>query len=306
MESSQGPEGDPKGRASEPTVLFVHDGRGHLTALEDSLRLQRVSFNRVRNCQQALEALEGGPVPLVVFTDTKLPDGTFEDILGLAAKARAGRQRPGGLGSRQHPLVRGGHGTGSLQLPHAQHRIPAVAVCLRIRLQRRPGEACQGGRKVAFMEEGRLNLTMDCERIAGPPAKTHNTGMRSLATPCLAVLLIAAPCCASALGSLQLKLEERTTLHVGQIATLRLPSARPCDVESAGDALVPIKPAHPAGATVQKTRSETMRITPSAGAVVLVYRAARPGDETILIVPPSPPNGCVDCVTRHYFVTVLP
>ena len=88
MESSQGPNGDLQGRASGPTVLFVHDGREHIAALEDSLRLQRVGFTRVRNCQEAHEALEAGPVPLVVFTDTKLPDGTFEDILVLTAKAR--------------------------------------------------------------------------------------------------------------------------------------------------------------------------------------------------------------------------
>ena len=88
MKSSQGPEGGPQGRATGPTVLFVHDGREHLAALEDSLRRQRVGFSRVRNCEEAHEALEASPVPLVVFTDTKLPDGTFEDILGLAAKAR--------------------------------------------------------------------------------------------------------------------------------------------------------------------------------------------------------------------------
>jgi len=88
MEALQGPEAKPQGRDSGPNVLFVHDGREHLVALERSLRVQGVGFNRVRDCQEALEALEGGPVPLVVFTDTRLPDGTFEDILGLAAKAR--------------------------------------------------------------------------------------------------------------------------------------------------------------------------------------------------------------------------
>jgi hypothetical protein len=79
VESSQGPESGPQGRASGPTVLFVHDGREHLAALEDSLRLQRVGFNRVRNCREAHAALERPSVPLVVFTDTKFPDGTFED-----------------------------------------------------------------------------------------------------------------------------------------------------------------------------------------------------------------------------------
>jgi hypothetical protein len=130
--------------------------------------------------------------------------------------------------------------------------------------------------------------------------------MRSLTIQCLAALLMIGLCRVSASDSAQLKLEKRTTLHVGQIATLRLPKAGPCDVESTGDALVSIKPAHPAGTTLLKAGGETTPVVSSGGAAVFVYRAAHPGDETILVVPPSPPDGCVSCVTRHYFVTVVP
>jgi hypothetical protein len=131
--------------------------------------------------------------------------------------------------------------------------------------------------------------------------------MRNISLPVLTLLLIMPPSQASAAGHVQLKLEERTTLHVGQIATLRLPSGRPYRVESAGDALVLIKPAGPAGVTVQPVGTESIVVVPSAGAAVFIYRAAHPGDETIITVPSDhTPDNCVDCVTQHYFVTVVP
>jgi hypothetical protein len=113
--------------------------------------------------------------------------------------------------------------------------------------------------------------------------------MRRIGIECLGVLLMIAPCCMSAANRVQLKLEERTTVHVGQIATLLLPSARPYDVEAAGEALIRVKSARQGSTTVYR------------------YRAARPGNETLLVVPWNLPfNHCVSCVTRHYFVTVLP
>jgi len=87
MGAHQNPKRTSWEKLSGATVLFVHDGREHLSALEDLVSHQRISFNRVRNCQEAREALDG-PVPIVIFTDTKLLDGTFEDILAFAAKAR--------------------------------------------------------------------------------------------------------------------------------------------------------------------------------------------------------------------------
>jgi hypothetical protein len=109
----------------------------------------------------------------------------------------------------------------------------------------------------------------------------------------MGALLMIAPCHTSAanraqLKPVQLKVEKRNTVHLGQIVTLRLPSARPYLVEATGSALVAIRPAH---------RRSTR---------LYQYRAARPGDETILVVPANlPPRHCISCVTIHYFVTVL-
>jgi len=122
----------------------------------------------------------------------------------------------------------------------------------------------------------------------------------------LAALLLVAPIFQAADGPVRLKLEERTTLRVGQIATLRMPSQRPCHISSAGDALALIKPANPAGAAVEQAGGEAVRVIRSTSAAVLVYRAVRPGEETIVVTPSKSPDGCIDCAARHCFVTVLP
>lgn len=119
--------------------------------------------------------------------------------------------------------------------------------------------------------------------------------MRAAAVYCLAALLTVLPCRATAgkssAGYVQLKLEERTTLHVGQTAVLMMPSPGHFRIGSAGKALAPI----------ERTQRE--------GPIFYLYRAARPGDEVILVTPIAsemPADGCISCVTRHYFVTVLP
>jgi DNA-binding NtrC family response regulator len=71
----------------EITALFIHDHSEHLARYEECLKLRKAEVAHVRNCQEASEALQQGSVPLLIFTDTRLSDGSFKDILELAAKA---------------------------------------------------------------------------------------------------------------------------------------------------------------------------------------------------------------------------
>jgi two-component system, NtrC family, response regulator PilR len=69
------------------TALIVHDHGEHLARFEESLRLRDVELTHARNCQEASRALQQSPLPLLILTDTMLSDGTFHDILELAAEA---------------------------------------------------------------------------------------------------------------------------------------------------------------------------------------------------------------------------
>jgi DNA-binding NtrC family response regulator len=71
----------------EITVLFVHEQAQHLARYEECLRLRNVEVAHARNCQEASEVLQQDSLPLLIFTDTRLSDGTFKDVLELAAKA---------------------------------------------------------------------------------------------------------------------------------------------------------------------------------------------------------------------------
>ncbi len=56
-------------------------------AVEKGLEGQRVKVCHTRNCREASRLLQDSDPPHLVFTDTTLPDGTWTDVLGLAAKA---------------------------------------------------------------------------------------------------------------------------------------------------------------------------------------------------------------------------
>jgi DNA-binding NtrC family response regulator len=73
--------------AYEITALIVHEHGEHLARFEEYLRLHKVEVTHARNCQEASQALQQSRPPLLVFTDTKLSDGSFQDVLKLAAKA---------------------------------------------------------------------------------------------------------------------------------------------------------------------------------------------------------------------------
>jgi DNA-binding NtrC family response regulator len=65
----------------------VHDQAEPLDTLELALQGQSIKTCRACSCQEAsLELARANPVHLV-FTDTTLPDGTWREVLGLAAKA---------------------------------------------------------------------------------------------------------------------------------------------------------------------------------------------------------------------------
>jgi DNA-binding NtrC family response regulator len=71
----------------EITALFVHDHGEHLARFEEFLRLRKIEPAHARNCEEASRALQQDSPPLLIFTDTRLADGSFRDILDMAAKA---------------------------------------------------------------------------------------------------------------------------------------------------------------------------------------------------------------------------
>jgi hypothetical protein len=87
-----------------------------------------------------------------------------------------------------------------------------------------------------------------------------------------------------------LKPEQDTTLHVGESAAVRFGSERQYTIGSGGGSLVLIR-----------------QLTDKDGATVYVYRAAHVGPDTLVATPVGiQPGGCISCVTRHYFIRVVP
>jgi hypothetical protein len=90
-------------------------------------------------------------------------------------------------------------------------------------------------------------------------------------------------------AQVHLRLGDHTELHVGQTAVLRLGSAHPRTVTLEGDAVVLLQ---------KKDRDRK---------TVYSYRAVHAGTATLLIEPSdSKPGDCIDCETRHCFLTVVP
>ncbi len=69
------------------SALLVHDQDDPFRALKLALESQGIQTCRVRSCKDALRLLEQVKPPELVFTDTKLPDGTWAEVLSLAVKA---------------------------------------------------------------------------------------------------------------------------------------------------------------------------------------------------------------------------
>jgi DNA-binding NtrC family response regulator len=72
----------------ENSVLMV-SGSGEIDlALGQALNAAGVAVRVVRSCAEAQELLNGSSVPAVLFCEASLPDGTWADIVSLAARGR--------------------------------------------------------------------------------------------------------------------------------------------------------------------------------------------------------------------------
>jgi DNA-binding NtrC family response regulator len=68
-------------------ALLLHTQETPAAALIVALEKQLIGAERVFTCKQAAERVGGPNPPHLVFTDTKLLDGTWSDVLDLAEKA---------------------------------------------------------------------------------------------------------------------------------------------------------------------------------------------------------------------------
>ena len=94
--------------------------------------------------------------------------------------------------------------------------------------------------------------------------------------------------CAACRSLVELQPEQPATIQVGDLAAMRVDSDAHYAATSAGSSLRLIKRA--------EERSTT----------VYVYRAVVPGQQTFVLTPRDPgPDGCISCVTVHYFITVV-
>jgi len=102
-----------------------------------------------------------------------------------------------------------------------------------------------------------------------------------------AALLLGAPLLRAA-AVIELQPEIEQTLHVGDVAVMRLPARLHYSIGGAGESLRLVKRTHRRGLTVYR------------------YRTVRAGHQTFVLTPRAPgPDGCISCVTVHYFVTVV-
>lgn len=82
----------PRGPAQLPTseeisTLLLHELGDSRDALELALEGQSVKVCCLRSCQEALPLLTGANPPHLIFTQPKLPDGIWADVVTLALKA---------------------------------------------------------------------------------------------------------------------------------------------------------------------------------------------------------------------------
>jgi hypothetical protein len=102
----------------------------------------------------------------------------------------------------------------------------------------------------------------------------------------MAMLLGFAACATG--PSVRLQPEADSLVHVGEVAELRVASNQHFSVGTAGSALTLLK---------QKQ---------SRGDTIYLYRAVAVGDQTFVATPKDPgPDGCLSCVTVHYFAKII-
>ena len=69
------------------SIVLLHELGDSLDALKLALEAQSVNVCSLRSCQEALPLLTGPNPPHLVFTQPKLPDGIWADVVSLATKA---------------------------------------------------------------------------------------------------------------------------------------------------------------------------------------------------------------------------
>jgi hypothetical protein len=101
------------------------------------------------------------------------------------------------------------------------------------------------------------------------------------------VVLLRLAACAT-VPSVQLRPERASIVHVGEIAELRVASSQHFSLGTAGSALILLQR--------KQSRDET----------IYLYRAVAVGNQTFVATPRDPgPDGCVSCVTVHYFANII-
>lgn len=70
------------------SVLLLSDPEEPFDTLDLELSRQFITTCRAKTCQEAANLLDCVDPPHLVFTDATLPDGTWQDVLGIVAKAR--------------------------------------------------------------------------------------------------------------------------------------------------------------------------------------------------------------------------
>jgi DNA-binding NtrC family response regulator len=73
--------------SEEISTLLLHERGDSLDALKLVLEAQSVKVSSLRSFQEALPLLTGPNPPHLIFTQPKLPDGTWADVVSLALKA---------------------------------------------------------------------------------------------------------------------------------------------------------------------------------------------------------------------------
>jgi hypothetical protein len=100
--------------------------------------------------------------------------------------------------------------------------------------------------------------------------------------------MIALILCSGCRTVVELEPEQQSTVRVGTMAAIRVETARHFSIGHGGQSLALVKHADEKGATVY------------------VYRAVAPGQQTFVLTPRElGPDGCISCVTVHYFVDVV-
>ena len=128
---------------------------------------------------------------------------------------------------------------------------------------------------------------MSCARSHRTSDLPTSTGGRRVGTGWLAGILALLFASTGIAASVQLRPEETARLQVGDVAVVRVASAPHYFVGSAGTALMLLKRTEERGITVYR------------------YRAVAPGNQTLVLTPRDPgPDGCISCVTVHYFISV--